>query len=251
MLPVPRTVIRRDGGLYALERALQRRGFALVAGADEAGRGACAGPLVVAAAILPEGRRGEVPGLADSKLLTPAARERVYAEVMDRALATAVVVIPPAEVDERGLHVCNLSGMRRALAGLGTRPDYVLTDGFPVDGLGTPGLAVWKGDRVAACVAAASVLAKVTRDRIMVELDREFSRYGFAEHKGYVTAEHAAALTEHGPCPQHRFSYANVAAVRSVGGPSTAGRGTVGVAAGSAVGAPAGVGDNDVLQEGW
>jgi len=105
MLPVSRTVIRRDGGLYALERALQRRGFPLVGGADEAGRGACAGPLVVAAAILPDGKRGEVPGLNDSKLLTPAARERVYAEVMARALATSVVIIPSTEVDERGLHV--------------------------------------------------------------------------------------------------------------------------------------------------
>ena len=138
MLPPSRTVIRRDGGLYALERALQRRGFALVAGADEAGRGACAGPLVVAAAILPEGRRGEVPELADSKLLTPAARDRVYDEVMARATATSVVVIPPGEVDARGLHVSNLAGMRRALAGLPVRPDYVLTDGFRVDGLGVP-----------------------------------------------------------------------------------------------------------------
>ncbi|MEK8107615.1 hypothetical protein NKG94_25655 [Micromonospora sp. M12] len=117
------------------------------------------------------GRRGEIEGLADSKLLTPASRERVYAEVVDRALAYAVVVIPAEEVDARGLHVCNLAAMRRALASLTTHPEYVLTDGFGVDGLGVPGLAVWKGDRVAACVAAASVLAKVTRDRLMVELD--------------------------------------------------------------------------------
>ncbi|HEX6870659.1 MAG TPA: ribonuclease HII, partial [Micromonosporaceae bacterium] len=112
MVPGPRTVVRRDGGLYALERALQRRGFALVAGADEAGRGACAGPLVVAAAILPSGRRGEVPGLADSKLLTAAARDRVFDEVVARATDYAVVVIPAAEVDQRGLQVCNLGGMR-------------------------------------------------------------------------------------------------------------------------------------------
>lgn len=242
MLPPSRTVVRRESGLYALERALQRRGFALVAGADEAGRGACAGPLVVAAAILPEGRRGEVPGLADSKLLTPAARERVFDEVMARALATAVVVIPPGEVDTRGLHVSNLAGMRRALAGLPVRPDYVLTDGFRVDGLGVPGLAVWKGDQVAACVAAASVLAKVTRDRIMVELDREFPAYGFAVHKGYVTAEHAAALDAHGACEHHRFSYANVAAV---GAGATASRGTVGVAAVAASAGRVLVGENE------
>jgi ribonuclease HII len=212
MLPSPRTVVRREGGLFALERALQRRGFDLVAGADEAGRGACAGPLVVAAAILPSTRRGEVPGLADSKLLTPLARERVYDEVLVRALAYAVVIIPATEVDIRGLHVCNLAGMRRALAALCPGPDYVLTDGFAVDGLGVPGLGVWKGDQVAACVAAASVLAKVTRDRIMVEMDQQFPGYGFAEHKGYVTDEHSEALLSHGPCVEHRYSYVNVAA---------------------------------------
>jgi ribonuclease HII len=217
MLAPPRTVVRREGGLYALERALQRRGFRIVAGADEAGRGACAGPLVAAAAILPEGRRGEVPGLADSKLLTPAARERVYAEVVARALAWSVMIIPATEVDARGLHVCNLAAMRRALASLSAPPEYVLTDGFPVDGLGVPGLAVWKGDQVAACVAAASVLAKVTRDRIMVELHDRFPDYGFAVHKGYITDEHSAALTRHGPCAEHRFSYVNVAAASGRG----------------------------------
>jgi ribonuclease HII len=217
MLTPARTVIRREAGLYALERALQRRGFRHVAGADEAGRGACAGPLVAGAAILPEGKRGEIDELADSKLLTPLARERVYDEVVKRALAWSVVIIPPAEVDQRGLHVCNLVAMRRALALLPTGPEYVLTDGFPVDGLGVPGLAVWKGDRVAACVAAASVLAKVTRDRLMVELDGRFPDYGFAEHKGYITDEHSAALTQHGPCIEHRFSYVNVAAVSGRG----------------------------------
>jgi ribonuclease HII len=212
MLAPVRTVVRREGGMYALERAIRRRGFELVAGADEAGRGACAGPLVVAAAILPATKRGEVPGLADSKLLTAAARERVYHEVVARALAYSVVIIPAEEVDLRGLHVCNLSGMRRALAALSPGPEYVLTDGFAVAGLGVPGLGVWKGDRVAACVAAASVLAKVTRDRIMVTMDAEFPVYGFADHKGYVTEEHSVALHQHGPCVQHRFSYANVAA---------------------------------------
>jgi ribonuclease HII len=211
MLSPPRTVVRREAGLYGLERALQRRGFDRVAGADEAGRGACAGPLVVAAVLLPQGRRGEIDGLTDSKLLTPLARERIFEAVVAVAVAYEVIVIPPEEVDGRGLHVCNLAGMRRALAGLAVRPDYVLTDGFPVDGLGVPGLAVWKGDQVAACVAAASVVAKVTRDRIMGELDLEFPEYGFAEHKGYVTPEHSNALTKHGPCTHHRFSYINVA----------------------------------------
>jgi ribonuclease HII len=204
------STIRRDAGLYGYERALARRGLWPVAGADEAGRGACAGPLVVGAAILPEGKRGQVPGLADSKLLTPAARERVYAEVIRRALAWTAVIIPSTDVDRLGLHVCNIMGMRRALAQLQTAPAYVLTDGFPVPGLDVPGLAVWKGDRVAACIAAASVVAKVTRDRIMVEMHERWPHYAFDEHKGYVTPEHQLALREHGPCPEHRFSYVNV-----------------------------------------
>jgi ribonuclease HII len=204
------TTIRRDAGIYGYERALARRGLWPVAGADEAGRGACAGPLVVGAVVLPEGKRGQVPGLADSKLLTPVARERVYAQVVKRALAWTAVVIPPGEVDRLGLHVCNVMGMRRALAQLSVTPAYVLTDGFPVPGLDVPGLAVWKGDRVAACIAAASVIAKVTRDRIMVDLHEQWPSYAFDEHKGYVTPEHQAALRQHGPCPEHRFSYVNV-----------------------------------------
>jgi ribonuclease HII len=204
------STIRRDAGLYGYERALARRGLCPVAGADEAGRGACAGPLVVGAVILPEGKRGQVPGLADSKLLTPAARERVYAQVVKRALAWTAVVIPAPEVDRCGLHVSNVTGMRRALARLSVSPSYVLTDGFPVPGLDVPGLAVWKGDRVAACIAAASVVAKVTRDRIMVEMHGRWPAYAFDEHKGYVTPEHQEALRVHGPCPEHRYSYVNV-----------------------------------------
>jgi ribonuclease HII len=210
--PLPRVVVRRDGGLYAYERALGRAGLRPVAGADEAGRGACAGPLVVAAVVLPEGRRGQVPGLADSKLLTAAARDRVYDEVLARAVTWSAVVIPAAEVDRIGLHVCNVEGMRRALARLELAPAYVLTDGFPVAGLPGPGLAVWKGDRVSASIAAASVVAKVTRDRIMAGLHERYPAYDFAGHKGYVTATHNAALDAHGPCPEHRFSYVNVAA---------------------------------------
>jgi ribonuclease HII len=165
---------------------------------------------VVAAAILRRGKGGEVPGLADSKLLTALARERVYAQVVKRAAAYSVVVIPAADVDRIGLHRANIMGMRRALAGLRVRPGYVLTDGFPVPGLDVPGLAVWKGDRVAGCIAAASVLAKVTRDRMMVEMHETWPQYEFATHKGYVTPEHQAALIEHGPCPEHRRCYVNV-----------------------------------------
>ncbi|MDQ1711025.1 MAG: ribonuclease [Frankiaceae bacterium] len=210
------TDLRREAGLWAFERALRRRGFARVAGADEAGRGAFAGPLAAAAVILPEGRRGRVPGLADSKLLTHATREAVYAEVVDRAVAWSVVLVSCEEIDGVGLHRCNVLALRRALWALTSRPDYVLTDGFPVAGLGVPGLAMWKGDSVAACIAAASVVAKVTRDRLMIAMHEEFPAYGFAQHKGYATPEHRAALRAHGPCPQHRFSFAGVGDDRGV-----------------------------------
>jgi ribonuclease HII len=214
--PVRRTLADNDrpDALWDMERSLRRRGFSAVAGADEAGRGACAGPLVAAACVLPAGKRGRVPGLADSKLLTAAARERVYAEVVDRALAWSVVVIPVADLDARGMHVTNIEALRRAVSNLDPGPDYVLTDGFPVPGLARPGLAVWKGDRVAACVAAASVLAKVSRDRMMLELHERWPEYDFAGHKGYVTDVHTAALERHGPCPEHRMRFVNVARVR-------------------------------------
>jgi ribonuclease HII len=206
----PRPVVRQENGLWALERVLQRSGFPLVAGADEAGRGACAGPLVVAAVVLPEGKRGEVPGLADSKLLTEQAREAAYEQVVRRALSWSVVVVPSTEVDRCGLHVMNVRGMRQAVLRLDPCPSYVLTDGFAIGGMPAPALAVWKGDRVAACVAAASVVAKVTRDRLMKRLHDSWPEYDFAQHKGYITPEHTAALQEHGPCPEHRFSYVNV-----------------------------------------
>lgn len=202
--------VRRDAGLYGYERALRRAGIDPIAGVDEAGRGACAGPLVAGACILPAGRVGIVPGLADSKLLTEAARERVYAQVVRRAVAWSVVVIGNEECDRLGMHVANVEALRRAVALLDTRPAYVLTDGFPVDGLEVPGLAVWKGDRVAACIAAASVLAKVTRDRIMTDLDGDWPAYDFKTHKGYITDVHTAALTAHGPSPVHRMRFVNV-----------------------------------------
>ncbi len=211
MSELPRGLtVRRDAGLYGYERALRRHGLDPIAGVDEAGRGACAGPLVAAAAILPAGDRGVVPGLADSKLLTERARERCYTQVLRRATAWSVVVIEPEECDRLGMHVANVEALRRALARLEVRPSYVLTDGFPVDGLGVPGLAVWKGDRVTACIAAASVLAKVTRDRIMRELHGTYPDYDFETHKGYVTQSHTEALAAHGPCPIHRRRFVNV-----------------------------------------
>ncbi|TWE23209.1 ribonuclease HII [Prauserella muralis] len=206
----PRVVIRGETS-WGLQAALDRRGLGPVAGVDEAGRGACAGPLVVAACILRPGDGARLTELTDSKLLTPAARERVYERVLQRAVDYSVVVIPPAEVDSLGIHVTNIEGMRRAVAALGVRPGYVLIDGFKVPGLPAPSVPVVKGDRAVACVAAASVLAKVTRDRIMSDLHDEHPMYGFDVHKGYTTAEHGEALTRHGPCAVHRWSYTNVA----------------------------------------
>ncbi|GAA3834973.1 ribonuclease HII [Sphaerisporangium flaviroseum] len=210
------SIVRRDSGLYGYERALARRGLSPVAGVDEAGRGACAGPLVVAAVVL----RTEIEGLADSKLLTASRREVLYERIHATARAVSVVVIPPEEIDTRGLQKCNISGMRRAVAGLGCDLGYVLIDGFPVPGLPAPSLAVWKGDQVSACMAAASIVAKVTRDRMMTSLDDQYPQYGFAEHKGYVTAAHRRALASHGPSPHHRFSFVTVNSVmRSGAGP--------------------------------
>lgn len=206
----PRAVVRRDSGTWTLQSVLHRKGLGPVAGVDEAGRGACAGPLVVAACVLRPGDADALAGLTDSKLLTAARRQHYYDLIVTRSVARSVVVIPPAEVDELGVHVANLEGMRRAVAGLGVHPGYVLTDGFPVPGITAPTMAVIGGDRAAACVAAASVLAKVTRDGIMVDLHAGLPWYGFAEHKGYCTPEHNASLLEHGPCTEHRFSYVNV-----------------------------------------
>lgn len=201
-----------------MQSALDRRGLGPVAGVDEAGRGACAGPLVVAACVLRPGDADRFADLTDSKLLTARARERMYEQVRSRALAYSVVVIPVEEVDAEGVHVANVSGMRRAIARLDAHPGYVLTDGFPVPGLTAPSMPVVKGDRAVACVSAASVLAKVTRDRIMADLHADYEVYGFDVHKGYITTEHSRALAEHGPSVVHRWSFVNVVGAAAVHG---------------------------------
>ncbi len=201
------TGVRRTSS-YSYERALNQAGFGRVAGVDEAGRGACAGPLVAAAVVLPE---RPIDGLDDSKKLTPRSRERLYDVIVEEAVSWSVVSISPGECDASGMHVANISALRRSVALLEIRPDFVLIDGFDVDGLGIPNLAIWKGDAVSASVAAASIIAKVTRDRVMVDYHEEFPQYGFAGHKGYVTAAHQRALLEHGPCDIHRLKYSNVA----------------------------------------
>jgi ribonuclease HII len=203
-------MVRRDSGIYGYERALKRVGFDPVAGADEAGRGACAGPLVAAAVILSDTKARQIGGLNDSKLLTARQRERLYAEITQKALAWSVVGLEPEECDRLGMHVANVMALRMALLRLDIAPRYVLTDGFAVDGLGTPGLAIWKGDRVAACVAAASIIAKVTRDRVMCELDERHPEYAFRIHKGYCTPLHQERLDAYGPSAVHRMRFINV-----------------------------------------
>ena len=201
---------RRGTGLTGYERVLVRAGLGPVAGVDEAGRGACAGPLVVAAVALDRLDGSRWAQVADSKALTAKARDEAYRHIAATALDWHVVVIDPGEIDRRGLHVCNVAGMRQALAGLTVSPGYVLTDGFAVPGLVAPALAMWKGDQVAVCVAAASIVAKVTRDKIMSGLHAEYPEYGFSRHKGYSTPSHMAALDVHGPSPVHRRSFVNV-----------------------------------------
>lgn len=179
-----------------------------MAGADEAGRGACAGPLVAAAVILdPE---HPIKGLADSKSLTPNRRSALCEQIIEHALAVSCVAVHADECDQLGMYEADIQGLRRAVARLSIRPGFVLTDGFAVDGLGVPGLAMWKGDQVARCVSAASIVAKVTRDRWMIQADHQYPGYGFASHKGYCTSAHQVALHRLGPSPIHRWCFDNV-----------------------------------------
>ncbi|MFT4088555.1 MAG: ribonuclease HII [Gordonia sp. (in: high G+C Gram-positive bacteria)] len=206
----PRSPVRRAASLRTLEFTLARHGLGPVAGVDEAGRGACAGPLVVAACVLAPTQLKSLADLDDSKKLSEATRERLYGAIVRHAVAWTVVTIGAAEIDRIGIHVANIRGMRQAVAGLAVRPGYVLSDGFQVPGLAAPSLPVIGGDANAACIAAASVLAKVSRDRVMAGLDDDLPGYDFAIHKGYSTAHHMACLDALGPSPEHRRSYRNV-----------------------------------------
>jgi len=197
--------------MKVIEQLLTSAGISPIAGVDEAGRGACAGPLVIASVVLNDPFAPELAVVRDSKEIAENKRDAVFDLIHQVAASVSVVIVPASEVDSRGVHAANLDGMRRAVQGLAIEPAYVLTDGYAIEGLGLPNLAVWKGDQVVVSISAASVIAKVTRDRIMREMDCEFPQYGFAGHKGYITAAHTKALNEHGPCAQHRRSFANVA----------------------------------------
>ena len=196
-----------------IESLLIEAGITPLAGVDEAGRGACAGPLVIASVVLADPFAPELAKVRDSKDVSEAEREKLFDLVTSAALSISVITVPAAEVDSRGVHAANLDGMRRAVQGLSVTPSYVLTDGYAIEGLAIPNVAVWKGDQVVTCISAASIIAKVTRDRIMRDLDTEFPGYGFAKHKGYITKVHTEALQEHGPCIEHRRSFANIAAL--------------------------------------
>ena len=197
------------------ENRLRAAGFARVAGCDEAGRGALAGPLVAAAVVLPE--NCPIEGLADSKLLTPARRRELAEQIRQEATALAVVWVGPERIDRVGLQRSNLELLARALRGLPGGFDYGLADGFGLTEVPAPVLGVKKGDQVAACVAAASILAKVTRDAMLVRAARRYPVYGFERHKGYGTDEHWAALRAHGPSAYHRHSFTGVACPRPDG----------------------------------
>ena len=196
-----------------IESLLIEAGITPLAGVDEAGRGACAGPLVIASVVLADPFVPELAKVRDSKDVSEAEREKLFDLVTSAALSISVITVPASEVDSRGVHAANLDGMRRAVQGLSVTPNYVLTDGYAIEGLAIPNVAVWKGDQVVTCISAASIIAKVTRDRIMRDLDITFPGYGFAKHKGYITKVHTEALQEHGPCIEHRRSFANIAAL--------------------------------------
>lgn len=196
-----------------MESELIAAGLGPVAGVDEAGRGACCGPISIAACILPaELENTGLDRLTDSKKLTERTRERLYDVIRDVAVAYSIIHISAEDIDRFGIQHANVSGMRRAVAALEVQPGYVLTDAVKVPGLPMPHLPVVKGDLMAKCISAASVLAKVSRDRVLRTLDEEFPGYGLASHKGYGTKAHMDAVSLHGGTPYHRYSYKNVAA---------------------------------------
>ena len=188
-----------------IENLYRRYGFGLIAGVDEVGRGCLAGPVLACAVVLDSARH--IPGLADSKLLTAAARERLHDTICRRAIAWAVGVAEPPEIDRYNIHRASLRAMVRAVSGLAPQPDLVLVDAFRLEGLLMAQRAVTGGDRRCSAIAAASIVAKVTRDRLMADLHRADSRYGYGRHKGYATAEHLAAVARHGYSEAHRRSF--------------------------------------------
>jgi len=200
------------------EMALHRQGYRLVAGLDEAGRGSWAGPVVAGAVVLPLGNDGleqALDGVRDSKTLSPSKRERLYDVIQAEALAVGVGMVPPDHIDELGIVPATKEAMALAIARLNNEhpPDFLLVDFLRLAQLDYPQKSIVHGDALSLSIAAASIVAKVSRDRFMIELDGQYPAYGFARHKGYGTPQHRAALDRLGPSPIHRFSYAPVRAV--------------------------------------
>ena len=197
--------MRKVSARRTIENALRRYGFVCVAGVDEVGRGCLAGPVMAGAVILDPDRR--IDGLADSKALTAAQRERLHEEITSKAIAWTVVAVSPGEIDRINIHQATLQAMRRAVLALAPLPDAVLVDAFRIPSLPMAQRGVIGGDRRSSAIAAASIVAKVTRDRLMQELHGADPRYGFDRHKGYATADHLAAVARFGYSPQHRRSF--------------------------------------------
>jgi ribonuclease HII len=191
--------------LRGLEERLSRSGFGLIAGVDEVGRGSLAGP-VVAAAVIVDGRR-LVPGVDDSKRLTPPERERAARAIRAACTASAVAAVPPDVIDRINILEATRQAMCEALSRLRPAPDCAVVDAVSLNGFAFPCLPVVRGDCFSYAVACASIVAKVERDRMMVELDGRYPHYGFAAHKGYSVPEHLEALAVYGPCPIHRLSF--------------------------------------------
>lgn len=198
----------RISKLYTYENAAREAGYSLIAGIDEAGRGPLAGPVSVAAVILPP--HIFMPYLNDSKKVTPKRREILFEEIKEKAIAWSCILIDVETIDRLNILEATKKGMREALSSLRVAPDAVLIDAVSLSGLSIPSRSIIKGDAKSASIAAASIIAKVTRDRLMEAYDKEYPGYGFARHKGYGTAAHLEALKRYGPCPIHRKSFAPV-----------------------------------------
>ena len=191
--------------LYEQERLLESCGYQFIAGVDEAGRGPLAGPLVVGAVILPIGYH--LPLINDSKKLSAGQRDKLYDQIKEVAIATASIIIDIDTIDHLNIYQATVFGMYQAIERLSPQPQAALIDAVPLPDLAIPSVSLIKGDAISASIAAASIIAKVERDRIMLELDEQFPHYGFAKHKGYGTAEHMKALQQYGPSPVHRQSF--------------------------------------------
>ena len=201
-------------GLFAYERYWASQGYRAIAGTDEAGRGPLAGPVVAAAVILPEGI--EIPFLNDSKQLTDRRRQLLFDEIQAKAIAYAWSRIEPNDIDDMNIYQASRLAMMQALSGLRQPFDLVLSDAMPLPELTVPCVPIVHGDALSASIAAASIIAKVTRDRIMQDYDSMYPEYGFRQHKGYGTAAHVQAIQTFGPCAIHRRSFAPVKSWRSL-----------------------------------